>query len=205
MNSESTGRSSVESGSDHSDEQWSTMVALVSAYRARCHQLSNRSQLAKDTASNDEPAKLVSSSTPLARNCLASLAESMAVQVDDAENPALALFYFKLADHMTSHRLVHGCLKGCERPIERFLRGFFDTALDRGSFPSLAEDEGMLAALVFTGHYIPLHVCHAHLTVVAKGILRRLRYRDIGRVLFYLVCEMRGFSPVLALHVRKLV
>ena len=113
-------------------------------------------------------------------------------------------FYLSLIEYMASHKLVYRNLNGGEALVEMKVRNFLDNVNDRGHFPSLSSDDGLVPALIFIGKYIPLKTFHAQVSGVPRSILLRMNMFDKFRMVIYVICKMRGRRPVLEFHLPRM-
>lgn len=149
---------------------------------------------------------LVKGTAEQGKTLLRDVARTLTAELSAEERVAVYEYvYYVFLDELVKRHLVHGGLRGCEKLLEIRASRILSEAGQNGSFPPFEQDEGLVAALCCTGQYVPLYTYHAHLTGIPKSILVRTRGADTVRLLAYLAFQMRGFSPVLELHMPKML
>jgi len=150
--------------------------------------------------------QLVKGTAEQGKTLLREVARTLAAELSvETRVTVYEYLYCVFLGELVERHLVHGGLKGCERLLKRRASRILSDASQTGSFPTFDQDEGLVAALCCAGQYVPLYTYHAHLKSVPRSILARTRgAADAVRLLAYLAFQMRGFSPVLELHMPKM-
>jgi hypothetical protein len=150
--------------------------------------------------------RLIKTNAEEGKRLLRSIAQSIYQSVTpDAKAAVVEYLYLVFAQEFMQQRIIHGGLRGCEGLLALRVARLLSEAVQSGRFPPLDEDRGSITALCFAGKYLPLSIYHANMAGIPRSLLIRVRGLDFFRVLFYVMFNLRGFSPVLELHMPKIM
>lgn len=112
-------------------------------------------------------------------------------------------FFVGIVHQMIETKTIHANLTGCTILLEKKVKSFFSERLESG-FPTLDKDSGAIPTLIFSGKFLPLKTYHANITGIPRSIFLNLKGWDKISAFKYILFRVKGFSPLLELHLPKL-
>ena len=145
--------------------------------------------------------KLKTSTVSDCKKYLTSLEEYISSKADD--NDLRFLFYLGIVNQMFITKTIHSNLHGCDALLSNKVKSFF-SEYKESEFPPLNKDSGVIPALIFSGKFIPLKTYHANISGMPRSIFFDLKGLDKISAFKYILFRVKGFSPLLELHLPKL-
>lgn len=145
--------------------------------------------------------KLKTSTVYDCKKYLMCLEENISSRPDDID---LRLsFFLGIANQMFITKTIHSNLHGGDLLLANKVKSFF-SEYKESEFPPLNKDSGVIPALIFSGKFIPLKTYHANISGLPRSIFLDLKGWDKVSAFKYIFFGVKGFSPLLELHLPKL-
>ncbi|TRO83362.1 hypothetical protein [Trichloromonas acetexigens] len=145
--------------------------------------------------------KLKTSTVFDCKKYLKCLEENISSRADDID--LRSFFYLSIVNQMFISKTIHSNLHGCDILLANKVKSFF-SEYKESEFPPLNKDSGVIPVLIFSGKFIPLKTYHANIAGIPRSIFFDLKGWDKVSAFKYILFRVKGFSPLLELHLPKL-